>query len=62
MDKKDFKLFEFKDGSVCLECGKGMERDLIFSSGAMSGDPDLINQRKILEFIMKAIQNYDIKQ
>ncbi|WP_435310681.1 hypothetical protein [Primorskyibacter sedentarius] len=59
VDKTDFSLEEFPDGSVCLECGKGMERDLVFASGAMRGDPDLEEQRKILEFIMKAIQHYD---
>jgi len=59
MKKDDFNLTEFPDGSVCLECGEGMERDLVFASGAMRGDPDLEKQREILEFIMKAIQHYD---
>lgn len=59
VDKTDFSLEEFPDGAVCLECGEGMERDLVFASGAMKGDPDLEEQRKILEFIMKAIQHYD---
>ena len=54
--KDSFKLKEFPDGSVCLECGEGMERDLVFASGAMTGDPDLENQREILKFILKAIR------
>lgn len=56
--KSDFNLAEFPDGAVCLECGTGMERDLIFASSAMKGDPDLEKQREILEFIMKAIEYY----
>ncbi len=58
MNKSDFSINEFLDGCVCLECGEGMERDLVFASGAMRGDPDLKNQREILEFIMRAIQDY----
>lgn len=57
--KNDFKITDFPDGSLCLECGDGMERDLLFASSAMSGDPDLENQREILEFIMRAIDNYE---
>ena len=44
--KNDFSLDEFSDGSVCLSCGEGMERDLVFASGAMTGDPDLEKQRE----------------
>lgn len=54
--KNDFSLQEFPDGSVCLECGDGAERDLVFASSAMRGDPDVDKQREILEFIMSAIQ------
>lgn len=59
ISKDNFKLTEFPDGTVCLECGEGMERDLVFASGAMKNDPDLEQQRKLLEFIMKAIKHYD---
>ena len=59
MTKTDFKLVEFPDGSVCLECGEGMERDLVFAASATRGDPDLEKQREILEFIVKAVQHYD---
>ena len=59
VNKDIFKLASFPDGAVCLDCGDGMERDLVFASGAMNGDPDLDEQRKILEFIMKAIKHYD---
>lgn len=58
-DKRKFRLTEFPDGSVCLECGKGMERDLVFASGAMTGDPDLEKQRGIIEYILAAIAAYD---
>lgn len=51
----DFRLTEFHDGSVCLQCGDGMNRDLVFASGAMTGDPDLEKQREILEFIIRKI-------
>ncbi len=46
------KITEFPDGSLCLECGEGMESYLVFASGAMAGDPDLIKQREILEYIV----------
>ncbi len=57
--KEQFELFSFPDGAVGIRCGDGMERDLVFSSGAMNGDPDLDKQREILEFIAKAIAHYD---
>ena len=63
--KKDFSVDVFPDGSVCLNCGEGpsgrsqMERDLMFSSGAMNGDPDLVKQREIIDYIMEAIKNHD---
>lgn len=61
IDKADFNLTEFPDGSLCLKCGDGMERDLVFASGAMRGDPDLEKQMEILEFIMKAILHFKIE-
>ena len=62
ISKDDFKVTEFRDGEVCLDCGKGgAERDLVFASGAMRGDPDLEKQKEILEFILKAIQQYKEK-
>lgn len=54
---EDFEIEEFRDGSLSLTCGKdGMESDLVFASGAMSGDPILIKQREILEFIVESIR------
>jgi len=59
IDKNDFEIEEFGDGSLSLTCGKdGMESDLVFGSGAMRGDPVLEKQREILDFIMKAINSY----
>lgn len=56
INPKDFRIEEFSDGSISLTCGKdGMETDLIFALGATSGDPVLIKQRKILEFIINSI-------
>ena len=52
----DLKIEELRDGSLVLECGDGgMETDLVFASGAMRGDPLLIEQRKILEQICEAV-------
>ena len=59
VDKSLFRLTVFPDGAVCLECGKGMERDLVFASGAMTGDPDLKEQQEIIEYILAAIAAYD---
>ena len=50
------KISAFKDGALVLSCGKGMESDLVFASGAMAGDPLLKEQREILEFIVKAVE------
>lgn len=55
-----FKIDNFKDGSLVLSCGKkGMESDLVFASSAMNGDPSLREQKDILDFILKAIKNYN---
>lgn len=62
MEKHNFKKEFFPDGSICLTCGEGMERDLVFASGAMSGDPDLIEQEKIVDFILLAISQYREKE
>ena len=35
ISKDDFKVTEFRDGEVCLDCGKGgAERDLVFAIGS----------------------------
>jgi hypothetical protein len=53
------EIFEWEDGSLLLSCGNdGMESDLVFSSGAMTGDPVLEKQREILEHIVKAVKLY----
>ena len=47
-----YEVDSFPDGSVVLSCGdKGMETDLVFSAGAMNGDPLLVDQKKILNDI-----------
>jgi hypothetical protein len=54
MNDKDIALeiSQFSDGALILSCAKcGMETDLVFSSGAMTDDPLLERQRKILEYI-----------
>lgn len=60
MKKSDFRIEEFATGALCLSCGDSMDEDLIFASGAMKGDPDLDEQRKILEFILVAINAYEL--
>lgn len=56
VDSEDFEISEFGDGSLVLSCGKdGMESDLVFASGAMSGDPCLDKQRAILEYLLEAV-------
>lgn len=56
INASDFEISRFSDGALVLTCGKdGMKTDLVFASGAMSGDPDLDKQEAILEFIMEAI-------
>ncbi len=61
--KDDFNIEPFPDGEPGLCCGGknwSMETDLVFAAGAfVEGDPDLVRQREILEFIMKAIEAYD---
>jgi hypothetical protein len=54
------EIDEFPDGALCLSCGnKGMESDLVFSSGAfIKEDPVLVDQRKILEYIVEAVNFY----
>lgn len=50
-----FEVFEFPDGSVGLSCGGGgMEQDLVFACRAMRGDPDLVEQRRLVEHLAKA--------
>lgn len=47
------------DGSVVLTCGNGgMETDLVFAAGAMTGDSALDIQRAILEHIVAAVKFY----
>ena len=58
MKESDFSIDEFSDGALSLTCGEGMERDLVFASGAMRGDPLLEEQRAILEYIMAALKAY----
>jgi len=55
MSKLTVEIDQLRDGTLVLSCGEGMERDLVFASGAMTGDPDLDEQRKILEIICKAV-------
>lgn len=60
VSRDDFEVSQFKDGSLVLTCGKdGMESDLVFASGAMAGDPVLDKQAAILDFIMRAVSQYD---
>jgi len=55
----NFEISSFRDGSLVLSCGdKGMDTDLVFSTGAMNGDPLLKEQKEILDFILKAVKNY----
>lgn len=50
------EICESSDGSLILSCGTdGMESDLVFASGAMAGDPALIKQREILEWIVSKV-------
>lgn len=50
------EIHEFRDGSLSLSCGTdGMESDLVFASGAMTGDPVLTKQREILEWIASKV-------
>jgi hypothetical protein len=54
-DKSKFTIGQFRDGAVVLHCGDGMEHDLIFSLGCMYNDPQLEEQKAILEYIISAI-------
>lgn len=61
LDSIEFEVTQTRDGSLVLSCGnKGMESDLVFASGAMSGDPVLERQKEILEYIIKAITFYQV--
>jgi hypothetical protein len=56
MENFKVEIDEFSDGSLSLTCGEGgMEVDLIFALGAMTGDPLLDKQRSILEYIAKKV-------
>jgi hypothetical protein len=55
--KEDFKVSQFRDGSLVLSCGKdGMGTDLVFAAGAMTGDPLLNKQEAIMDFIIRAVK------
>jgi len=59
IDKDNFYVSNFRDKSVVLHCGEeGMESDLVFASGRMYNDPQLIEQRELLEFIVAAVEAY----
>ena len=49
------------DGALVLDCGTGgMETDLVFASGAAcDGDPVLVEQLLILEYIVSAVEAYN---
>tara|TARA_R110000744_G_scaffold344410_1_gene449792 strand:- start:15 stop:287 length:273 start_codon:yes stop_codon:yes gene_type:complete len=62
MGKLTLEITEFRGGAVVLSCAeegegeeKGMEADLVFSLGGMTGDPLLVKQRDILERIAAAV-------
>jgi hypothetical protein len=58
MDKLKLEIKEFRDGSLVLSSNDTeIELDLVFSHGAMTGDPLLDEQRELLEFIVSAINN-----
>jgi hypothetical protein len=56
LNKQDFKIELFPDGSLCLSCG---DEDLVFTEGAMRGDPALKKQWDILVFILSHIWGND---
>jgi hypothetical protein len=59
MKYSEYGVSQFNDGAVIISCGeKGMETDLVFSSGAMDGDPALAEQLEIAAFIVKACNEY----
>lgn len=50
-----FSIDEFRDGSLSLSCSdNGMESDLVFASGAMTGNPVLEEQKAILDCIVSS--------
>ena len=60
MGKLALEITEFRDGAVVLSCAEegeegGMETDLVFSLGGMTGDPLLDKQRGILERIVSLV-------
>lgn len=56
MKHTEYEVSSFNDGAVIISCGdKGMESDLVFSSGAMNGDPALREQEEIAAFIVRAV-------
>ena len=58
MDKLKLEIQEFRDGSLVLSSNDSeIELDLVFSHGAMSGDPLLVKQRELLQFIFDAVNN-----
>ncbi len=58
-----FCIEPFSDGALSLSCGHpklaSMEADLVFASGAMSGDPVLKEQSKILECIILGLKELE---
>ncbi len=47
---------KLSDGTLILSCGcDGMESDLVFASGAMTGDPVWEKQLAILEWIEQKV-------
>jgi cell division protein FtsB len=52
-DAMKLTVGQLRDGSLVLSCGDGeAETDLVFASGAMHGDPQLDDQRAILDAIV----------
>jgi len=56
-DPSRFKIGQDSDGCLYLEYGEDQEMDLVFVSAAVNGDPFLEEQRKMLQFILRAIKN-----
>lgn len=56
------EIDQFRDGSLALTCGdEGMETDLVFAAGAMTGNTLLERQREILEHIVASVSHYNEK-
>lgn len=55
-----FDFSQTSDGSVIVSTSEsgGMDRDLVFASGAMNGDPLLETQKELAKFIVFACNNY----